>query len=362
VNTGKNDLLKRLAEHLPFIKSKTAETLSTLFHRNTGKPAAKWQAYLQHYDRHFAQIKDHPLRVLEIGIQAGGSLEVWAAYFNQASLIIGCDIDPACGDLRYNDPRIKVLVGDINAPQTLQSLTTLTKTLDVVIDDGSHRSSDIIRSFVQLFPRLTEDGIYLIEDLHCSYWESYGGGLYDPFSAISFFKKIVDIVNHSVWGVQLAPQDFLAEFKSIVGETASSDQWDFLVDIHAIEFVNSMCVIHKRAAAQNTLGSLVLSGVQNNDHQNSYQYAESELSVPAQSANVLSQLPNLQYRNETQQLLLTREEITRLKEQITTLQQQNAHLTTQFYESTKKFYDASVTIQQLEFKLKQLEQPNRDAS
>jgi hypothetical protein len=365
-------LAQRLAEHLPFIQPKPVETLGTLFHRDTGKPAAKWQGYLQHYDRHLAGRKDQPLRILEIGVQAGGSLEVWAEYFKTATLIIGCDIDPACGALRYDDPRIKVLIGDINTPETLQSLAALTDTLDVVIDDGSHHSSDIIRSFVQLFPRLSQEGTYLIEDLHCSYWESYGGGLYDPFSAIAFFKKIVDLVNRPVWGVDVDVKDFLAEFSAILGdaspETAMTEtDWRFLEDIHSIEFVNSICVIHKRAATRNVLGPLVLSGaeVKGNDedrtHASSHQYVAAEMSVPDQSSNILSRLPTLEREN---QLLLAREEIARLKQEITALEQQAASLTTQVYESTKKFYDASVTIQQLEYQLKQLEQtkPGTDPS
>ena len=369
---AKRSLLQRLVEHLPFVQPKPPATLRTLFHRDTGKPAAKWQGYLQHYDRHLAGRKEQPLRLLEIGVQAGGSLEVWAQYFNNARLIIGCDIDPACGALRYDDPRIKILIGDINTPATLQSLSVLTETLDVVIDDGSHHSRDIIRSFVQLFPRLSEGGTYLIEDLHCSYWESYGGGLYDPFSAIAFFKKIVDLVNRPVWGVQVAAKDFLAEFRALVDDAATEiapneTDWSFLDQIHSIEFVNSICVIHKRAARHNVLGPLVLSGVQRNDgaegkaNVSSHQYVAAEMSVPDQSSNILSRLTNLEREN---QLLLARDEIARLKQEITALEQQAASLTTQVYESTKKFYDASVTIQQLEYQLKELEQtkPDTDSS
>ena len=362
---AKRSLLERLVEHLPFVQPKPPATLRTLFHRDTGKPAAKWQGYLQHYDRHLAGRKEQPLRLLEIGVQAGGSLEVWAQYFNNARLIIGCDIDPACGALRYDDPRIKILIGDINTPATLQSLSVLTETLDVVIDDGSHHSRDIIRSFVQLFPRLSEGGTYLIEDLHCSYWDSYGGGLYDPFSAIAFFKKIVDLVNRPVWGVQVAAKDFLAEFRALVDDAATEiapneTDWSFLDQIHSIEFVNSICVIHKRAARHNVLGPLLLSGVQRNDgaegkaNASSHQYVAAEMSVPDQHTNVFS---NPAAQQAQTQLSLAREEIARLKEQ-------NVTLTTQFYEATKNFYDASVTIQQLEYQLKELEQtkPDTDSS
>jgi hypothetical protein len=345
-------LLQSLVDQLPFavpgLPKTPEDTLSTLFTRQAGKPSAKWQGYLQHYDRHLASRKHQALRLLEIGVQAGGSLEIWAQYFKHATHIIGCDIDPACGALRYDDSRINVLVGDINTTNTLQSLSTLTETLDVVIDDGSHHSNDIIRSFVQLFPRMAEGGVYLIEDLHCSYWESYGGGLYDPFSAISFFKKIVDITNRSVWGVDIPAEDFFKEFASIIQTDANAQNWDFLADIHAIEFSNSMCVIHKRAVSKNLLGPLILSGTPTADGQSAYQYVAAEMTVPEQTRNALSQQVDDSQQQGHQQLLLAREEIAKLL-------LDNTALTTKVYETTKQFYDASVTIQQLEYKLSQLE-------
>lgn len=360
-HSKKLHFLRRLVEHLSFFHPKPVEKLSSLFHRKTGKPAAKWEGYLQHYDRHFAKLKNNPLRLLEIGIQAGGSIEIWAQYFKSATHIIGCDIDPACGKLHYDDPRIKILIGDINTPETLQSLIALTDSLDIVIDDGSHHSSDIIYSFVTLFPQLADGGIYLIEDLHCSYWESYGGGLYDPFSAIAFFKKIVDIVNQPAWGVSIEAKDFLAEFEAILAEffpknTSLKTALDFLADIHSIEFTNSLCMVHKRKSSNNILGSLALSGTQTNDEQignlcfSAHQYVTAKITVPDQSGNIFSRLPA---QSKEAQLLLAREEITRLKEQ-------NIKLTTQIYESTKKFYDASITIQKLEYQLNQLEQNKSD--
>jgi hypothetical protein len=334
------------------------ETLSALFRRATGKPAAKWQGYLQHYDRLFCGLKTKPLRILEIGIQAGGSLEVWAQYFTSAIQIIGCDKDPACGNLSYTDSRIHVLIGDINAPETLHSLTLLTESLDVVIDDGSHHSEDIIRSFVQLFPRLSDGGIYLIEDLHCSYWESYGGGLHDPFSAISFFKKIVDIINRPMWGVAIAADDFFADFKFIASATQSADAWNFLSEIHSIEFVNSMCIIHKRPIKDNALGSLTLSGkaieksVAGADNVDLKSYIAGEISVPDQSMNVFSSSPS-QQRGD--QLFLAHEEIANLK-------RQNATLLTQIQDAAQKNYDASMAIEKLTSAVYELTKKNYDSS
>lgn len=353
------DLNRRLLDWWPFNKVETPDSLSQLFQRSEGKQASKWLGYLQHYDCHLGPLKDKPITLLEIGIQAGGSLEIWANYFQSSPLIIGCDVDPKCKDLHYTDERIKVLIGDINSPSTLTALDSLTNAIDVIVDDGSHQSQDIITSFVNLFPRLANGGVYIIEDLHCSYWENYGGGLYNPKSALAFFKKMVDVINRSVWGVSVTPHDFLADFKESL-DTEKDQGWGFLNEIHSIEFVNSICAIRKHKPEHNALGKLVLSGSIVPQVNSVFNYATTEMNVPDQSQNMFSQ-QSIQALDGHAKNLILHDEIKKLKQELLQTRLEADQLTTQVYEATKQFYDASVTIQQLEFKIKQLEQPNEDA-
>ncbi|MET8681013.1 SDR family NAD(P)-dependent oxidoreductase [Streptomyces sp. NPDC004647] len=69
-----------------------------------------------------------------------------------------------------------------------------------VIDDGSHVSSHVISSFKALFPHVRPDGLYVVEDLHGSYWPALFGGseddLSDPEYTVGFLKTLVDGVNH----------------------------------------------------------------------------------------------------------------------------------------------------------------------
>ena len=46
---------------------------------------------------------------------------------------------------------------------------------DVIIDDGSHIGEHVCTTFEALFPSMAAGGVYVIEDLHTSYWPSYGG-------------------------------------------------------------------------------------------------------------------------------------------------------------------------------------------
>ena len=69
------------------------------------------------------------------------------------------------------------------------------KRFDVILDDGSHISSDVITSFRLLFDRLALGVKYIIEDMHASYWSSHEGGYRLGTSAIEFFKNLVDALN-----------------------------------------------------------------------------------------------------------------------------------------------------------------------
>jgi hypothetical protein len=217
----------------------------------------KWSIYLPTYERLLSPHVSQPWRILEIGVQNGGSLEVWAHFFPCATHIVGCDNDPACANLGFDDPRIAVIVGDANADATELAIAGVAAQFDFIVDDGSHRSSDIVRSFARYFPRLADGGLYVVEDLHCSYWAGYEGGVLHPTSSMGFFKRLADVVNHEHWGIPNRRGDLFASFASQYGIALDED---LLAHVHSIEFVNSICVVRRRAPAENLLGQRVVLG------------------------------------------------------------------------------------------------------
>jgi O-antigen biosynthesis protein len=232
-------------------------TLHELHANHTGKMSDKWSVYLDEYDRLFASIWDRPVRLLEIGVQNGGSLDIWSQFFPKAQAIVGCDINPDCGRLTYDDPRIGIIVGDANDPQTQQLILQRSGKFDIVIDDGSHLSSDIIKTFALYFPYLAEGGTFIAEDLHCSYWGKFEGGLYYPYSSMMFFKRLADVINHEHWGVPKARSEIL---RGISGKYGCELAEETLASVHSVEFINSMCVVRKSPAAKNGLGLRIISG------------------------------------------------------------------------------------------------------
>lgn len=233
------------------------KSLLELYGEHQGKVSDKWLIYLAEYDRLFSGFRDRAVRMLEIGIQNGGSLEIWNKYFPNAQVLVGCDINPDCAKLTYDEPRIQLVIGDANTDAVENKILGHSTNFDLIIDDGSHTSSDIAKSFARYFRHLNEGGLFVAEDLHCSYWKEYEGGLYYPYSSMAFFKRLADVVNHEHWGIAKERRQLLRGFSE-----KFSLQFDEaeLANIHSIEFFNSACVVRKLQAVSNVLGERVIAG------------------------------------------------------------------------------------------------------
>lgn len=232
-------------------------TLLEVFTRHQGKVSDKWQLYLREYDRLFNPYRAQAIRLLEIGIQNGGSLDIWADYFAPGSTLIGCDINPDCAALVYDNAHISFILGDANDPAVVQQVLQRTPVVDLIIDDGSHTSSDIVKTFTLYFQHLAEGGLFVAEDLHCSYWAQYQGGLYDPYSSLSFFKRLSDVISHQHWGIERERKAILQGF---FGHYGCDIDEAVLATVHSVEFINSLCVVRKAAAADNVLGRRIVTG------------------------------------------------------------------------------------------------------
>lgn len=157
---------------------------------NTGKSIHKWTNYFPVYEKHFAPWKGKTVSILEIGVEHGGSLEMWKNYFGPDSTIVGIDINPNCA--RYESPGTHIRIGDQTDTIFLQKLLDEFGPFDIVIDDGSHISDHIIATFNFLYSKVKENGCYFVEDLHATYAANCGNSLSNPNSFINYIKSITD--------------------------------------------------------------------------------------------------------------------------------------------------------------------------
>lgn len=123
-------------------------------------------SYIDEYERIFAKLRDKPVRILEIGIQSGVCALMWNEYFDQAE-ITGVDIIDEHLQQKYInalhlESNLKFILHDATEPSIA---TTLTGKYDIIIDDGTHKIQDQIKTYMILKDFLTSDGIYIIEDV-----------------------------------------------------------------------------------------------------------------------------------------------------------------------------------------------------
>jgi FtsJ-like methyltransferase len=221
-----------------------------------GYSSDKWNLYLQTYDEIFTSFYGQTVQLLEIGVQNGGSIEIYSNFFSEKSTIIGCDVDKNVSKLRFRS-NVQIIIGDANAISTIERVRDFENSFDFIIDDGSHHSRDIVKSFLAYFSSVKSNGVYIVEDVHCAYQIGYGGGLKYPRSAIEFFKELIDVMNLEHWPSGLPSRMNKRRFERRYGISIDSE---ILKDIHSIEFKNSMIIIRKKPSQENVLGRRTLTG------------------------------------------------------------------------------------------------------
>ncbi len=109
-----------------------------------------------YYEPMFEPYRNIPIKLLEIGINEGHSMLMWAEYFANVKLT-GVDIVDRGFRLSGHD----VVYGDATDPSLFDGMDDF----DIIIDDGSHSIVDQLKTFEILFPKLKPNGLYVIEDV-----------------------------------------------------------------------------------------------------------------------------------------------------------------------------------------------------
>ena len=176
------------------------------FLSNDAQQIWKWKHYFPIYERFFQEFVYKTVTFLEIGIASGGSLQMWKRYFGPHATIIGIDILPECK--ACEEDQIAVRIGAQQDTTFLQSILDEFGPPDIVLDDGSHLMSHMLKTFEFLYPKVAKNGIYMVEDLHTAYWEEYEGGYRRMGTFIERCKDLLDELNADHSRNQLPPTEF----------------------------------------------------------------------------------------------------------------------------------------------------------
>jgi hypothetical protein len=168
--------------------------LESYFRANDQRLIHKWMHYFEVYHRHFARFRGKPVVVVEFGVNQGGSLQMWQDYFGPDAKIYGVDIDPRCK--QFEGDNVEILIGDQADEAFLGELVaTIGAPIDVVIEDGGHRMRQQKTTFRCIYPHMSDDGCFLTEDTHTSYWKRFGGGFRRRSTFMEFAKDKIDQLN-----------------------------------------------------------------------------------------------------------------------------------------------------------------------
>ena len=148
------------------------KTLRECFESHRGHLIGKIDHFFDVYEPHFTRFINTPVKILEIGVDQGGSLELWQQYFGPAASIHGIDINPECKNLETQG--FTIHLGSQADEGFLRTVNDAYGPFDIVIDDGSHLMEHQILSFETLYPLVDKNGIYICEDAFTSYWKEYG--------------------------------------------------------------------------------------------------------------------------------------------------------------------------------------------
>lgn len=194
--------LKRMREEIKAVSSHgNLTTLAKIYKTD------KWgyHYYTPVYQQWFGALRHTPIKLLEIGVggyakprHGGDSLRMWKRYFYKGS-ITGIDLYDKSA---LQESRLKIYQGDQTDPAFLKNVSAAEGPFDIIIDDGSHVNSHILKSFETLFPLMPPGGIYVIEDTQTSYWSKYEGSTQEMNripSAMNYFISRVHGVNRTEW-------------------------------------------------------------------------------------------------------------------------------------------------------------------
>jgi hypothetical protein len=198
--------------------------------------------YCVKYEKYLPFNRYDKINILEIGILDGKSLLTWKDYFYRSN-ILGVDINPDCK--QYEEERITVEIGSQADGNFLSRVWQQYGPFDMILDDGSHMNSHMIYSFEHLWGSVKSGGVYVIEDIGCSYWEDYEGGYLKETSSVEYFKRLSDDVNFRGL-MNFNHTNVHARREDVLEGLSKQVQPGCKTDIESINFLNGIIIITKR--------------------------------------------------------------------------------------------------------------------
>lgn len=175
--------------------------LANYYGTDKGTKSSRKHGYTQFYEKYFESFRNESISLLEIGVDAGASLLMWADYFPKGK-IFGFDL--AKSSPVFHE-RIKYFSGDQSEYYDIARMMTHIGLCDIIIDDGSHVASHQQMCLFWLWPFLLNQKYYIIEDLHTKRKDDLK---FDERNSIDTLDLIKGFLKNKEWKTFLWDDEF----------------------------------------------------------------------------------------------------------------------------------------------------------
>ena len=153
-----------------------------------------YHRYDRIYDKFLSSFKEKNIKLFEIGCGSEhASFKMWKEYFLNG-MIYSMDINE-----EIETDRGIVYKGDQTKIEDLEKMVQIIGECDIIIDDGSHIPQHQIDTFNYLFDNMLKNGgVYIIEDIECSYWNpksSLYGYEVGNLNIVDYFQSLPHKIN-----------------------------------------------------------------------------------------------------------------------------------------------------------------------
>ena len=146
--------------------------------------------FTEFYYNHFKDLK-HPI-ILELGVYKGASIRMLNEFFNGECEIYCIDIDKN-SDVSYLGNNVHFFLVDLGNKEKLCDFVSKIGDVkfDIIIDDASHLVYHQMLAYSVFRKLLKPNGIYVMEDLHCSFGEHWGFNKSEKTTTLDFFAEFI---------------------------------------------------------------------------------------------------------------------------------------------------------------------------
>ena len=149
------------------LKNKAYPSLSELgLKHNTDKTT--YHNFTDIYDRLFSLNRENVKTLIEIGVAGGSSIKMWREYFKK-SKIYCFDKDLDCANTVNNLTDVVFSYANQDSKESLRSAISkdiLLNSIDIILDDGGHFSTQQRNTLEVFWPYLKSGGFFIVEDIH----------------------------------------------------------------------------------------------------------------------------------------------------------------------------------------------------